>query len=58
MSVKYRTTTKKEDILKAIVNTFNDVNKAYTEEKTDYNYGRYAAMIDLLRKVEIYEIKK
>ena len=54
--MKYRTETKKEDILKAIVEMFHEANAGYSNHLSDtYYLGRYMAMWDLLAKVKIFE---
>lgn len=55
--MKYISPKKKQEIIKAIMDVFNDVQKTLEDEtqRNDRNYGRYIAMMDLLQKVEIYE---
>lgn len=59
---KYVCNMRKEDIINAIIEEFEKVNKDYDDAlQTDNeklqirNQGRYTALIDLLQKVEIYE---
>ena len=54
--MKLTTKTKKNDILKAIVELFNEINMEYDKHPADrYYLGRHTAMWDLLKKVKIYE---
>ena len=54
--MKLTTQTKKEHILNAIYAVWKDADKGFAKNPTDrYNYGRYAAMMDLLQMVKIYE---
>lgn len=53
--MKYTTKTKKEEILNIIINEFERVKKDLKTETSDFNYGRYEAIMDILQKVEIYE---
>lgn len=56
--MKYKTPNKKQEVLRIIVNNFNEINKSLDTDKSDGNWGRYRAMIELLRQLEIYEINK
>ena len=48
--------SKKEDILKAIVELFEEANVGYDNHPSDrYYLGRHAALYDLLQMVKIYE---
>lgn len=54
--MKLTSSAKKEDILNAIYTVFKDVDKEFAALPNDrYAYGRYTAMIDLLKMVKIYE---
>ena len=53
--MKYRCDKSKEEIIKAIVDRFNVINKNLSYEWNDKNYGEYKAMIDLLGEIKIYE---
>lgn len=54
--MKYKTQTKKEDIVKAIVELFHETDVGYSNHLSDrYYLGRYTAMADLLTMIKIYE---
>lgn len=54
--MKLTSPAKKEDILNAIYTVFKDADKEFAAFPDDrYAYGRYTAMIDLLKMVKIYE---
>lgn len=59
---KYTCSKTKDEILEIIAEEFRKVNKDYddamqndNEKLKERNQGRYAAMFDLLYKLEIYE---
>lgn len=53
--VKYTCKMKKEDILATIVEEFKRALDDSRKTNTPRNEGRYIAMADLLRKIEIFE---
>ena len=55
--IKYTSPKKKQEIVEAIMDVFNDVQKTLEDEnqRNERNYGRYIAMMDLLQRVKIYE---
>ncbi len=53
--VKYTCKMKKEDILATIVEEFKRALADSRKTNTPRNEGRYIAMADLLRKIEIFE---
>lgn len=59
---KYTCSKTKDEILEIIVEEFREVNKDYDDaiqndnnKLKERNQGRYAAMFDLLYRLEIYE---
>ena len=64
-SKKYTCKLTKEEIVNAIIEQFETVNKEYSESLQDDSnddsrlqerkFGRYIAMIELLNKVQIFE---
>ncbi len=55
---QYITTNNPEDVLRIIVTTFEEINKSLDTDKSELNWGRYRAMIELLRRLDIYEINR
>lgn len=54
--MKLTTPTKKEAILETIYTLWNDATKDFTNNPNDRYYrGRYAAVVDLLEMIKIYE---
>ena len=54
--MKYTTQKRKEDIVDAIITLWKDADREFAINPNDrYNYGRYTAMIDLLKMIPIFE---
>ena len=52
---KYTCELTKEEILKAIAEEFLKANEEYAKEPSERNLGKHIAMVELLKKVKIYE---
>lgn len=54
--ITYTTKAKKDEILRAIIDLFSKANRDYGDHPDDmYLRGRESIMLDLLRRIEIYE---
>lgn len=60
---KYTCKAKKYEIVNAIIDQFEKVNAEYTESlknddliQQERKFGRYIAMVELLNKLQIYDV--